>query len=159
LQADRRCVTPKGIMTGMVENMAKEGIQVKAKAQTTAKANIHRLVGGAGEETILAGVGEGVCSRIGSCTSHKAVLEKPDSIAEYVLSKGLDKNTAFEILSSDIADVDVGENIGAKLQIDQADADKRIAEAKAAQRVANARAEREEMYAREQESKAKLIDA
>ncbi|MBW7874568.1 MAG: flotillin-like protein FloA [Candidatus Cloacimonetes bacterium] len=159
LQAVRMCVTPKVIMTGMVENMAKDGIQVKAKAQITVKANIHRLVGGAGEETILARVGEGICTRIGSCTSHKEVLENPDSISEYVLSKGLDKNTAFEILSIDIADVDVGENIGAKLQIDQADADKRIAEAKAAQRVANARAEREEMYAREQESKAKLIDA
>lgn len=159
LEAVRVCVTPKVIITNFVENVAKDGIQVMAKAQITVKANINRLVGGAGEETIVARVGEGICTRIGSCNSHKEVLENPDSISEYVISKGLDRNTAYEILSIDIADVNVGKNVGAALQIDQAEADKKIAEAKASERVANARAEREEMIAKEQESKARLVDA
>ena len=159
LQAVQMCVTPKVIETELVANMAKDGIQVKAKARITVKANIQKLVGGAGEDTILARVGEGICTRIGSCIDHKEVLENPDSISKEVEKRDLDKNTAFEILSIDIADVDVGKNIGAGLQIEQAEADKQIAEAKAAQRVANARAAREEMVAKEQEMKAKLIES
>jgi uncharacterized protein YqfA (UPF0365 family) len=159
LQAVQMCVTPKVITTKMVENMAKDGIQVKAKAQVTVKASIHKLVGGAGEDTILARVGEGICTRIGSCETHKEVLENPDSISEAVLQKNLDQNTMFEILSIDIADVDVGKNVGATLQIDQAQADKQIAEAKASERAAMARAVREENFAKEQEMKAKLVEA
>jgi uncharacterized protein YqfA (UPF0365 family) len=157
--AVQMCVTPKVITTQMVENIAKDGIQVKARAKVTVKADINKLVGGAGEETILARVGEGICTRVGSCVSHKEVLENPDSISDAVMSKGLDRQTMFEILSIDIADVDVGQNIGAKLQIDQAEADKQIAQARASQRVANAKATKEEMVAREQEMKAKLIEA
>ncbi|MBT3785303.1 flotillin-like protein FloA [bacterium] len=159
LEAVQMCVTPKVIKTHMVENMAKDGIQVKARAQVTVKANIQKLVGGAGVDTILARVGEGICTRIGSCDNHKEVLENPDSISREVEKRDLDKNTAFEILSIDIADVDVGKNIGAGLQIEQAEADKQIAEAKAAQRVANARALKEENLAKEQEMQARLIDA
>ena len=159
LEAVQMCVTPKVIKTHMVENMAKDGIQVKARAQVTVKANIQKLVGGAGEETILARVGEGICTRIGSCTDHKEVLENPDSISREVEKRDLDKHTAFEILSIDIADVDVGKNIGANLQIDQSEADKKIAEAKAAQRVANARALKEENLAKEQEMRALLVEA
>ncbi len=159
LQAVQMCVTPKVIKTDLVENMAKNGIQVKARAQITVKANIQKLVGGAGEETILARVGEGICTRIGSCTNHAEVLENPDSISEAVESRDLGKDTAFEILSIDIADVDVGRNVGAGLQIEQAEADKSIAEAKAAQRVANARALKEEMFAKEQEMRANLVEA
>lgn len=158
-QAVQMCVTPKVIKTELVENMAKDGIQVKARAQITVKANIQKLVGGAGEETILARVGEGICTRIGSCLNHAEVLENPDSISEAVESRDLGKDTAFEILSIDIADVDVGRNIGAGLQIEQAEADKSIAEAKAAQRVANARALKEEMFAKEQEMRAKLVES
>jgi len=158
-EAVQMCVTPKVIKTHMVENMAKDGIQVKARAQVTVKANIQKLVGGAGVDTILARVGEGICTRIGSCTDHKEVLENPDSISREVEKRDLDKNTAFEILSIDIADVDVGKNIGAGLQIEQAEADKQIAQAKAAQRVANARAAKEENLAKEQEMKALLIEA
>lgn len=159
LDAVQMCVTPRVIKTNLVENMAKDGIQVKARAQITVKANIQKLVGGAGEDTILARVGEGICTRIGSCSNHKEVLENPDSISHEVEKRDLDKNTAFEILSIDIADVDVGRNVGAGLQIEQAEADKQIAEAKAAQRVANARATKEEMIAKEQEMKARLIEA
>jgi len=159
LEAVQMCVTPKVIKTQLVENMAKDGIQVKAKAQITVKANIQKLVGGAGVDTILARVGEGICTRIGSCENHKEVLENPDSISEEVEKRDLDKNTAFEILSIDIADVDVGKNVGAGLQIEQAEADKQIAEAKAAQRVANARASKEENIAKEQDMKARLIEA
>lgn len=158
-QAVQMCVTPKVITTQMVENMAKDGIQVRAKAKVTVKADINKLVGGAGEETVLARIGEGICTRIGSCKSHKEVLENPDSISDAVMSKGLDRQTMFEILSIDIADVDVGQNIGAKLLIDQAEADKQIAQAQAAQRVANAKAAKEEMIAQEQEMKAKLVEA
>ena len=131
-------VTPKVIETPIVAAMAKNGIQVKATARVTVRANIDRLVGGAGEETIIARVGEGIVSTIGSAESHKDVLENPDSISKTVLNKGLDSGTAFEILSIDIADVDVGKNIGAELQTDQAEADKKIAQAKAEERRAMA---------------------
>jgi uncharacterized protein YqfA (UPF0365 family) len=139
--------------------MAKDGIQLIAIARVTVRANIKRLVGGAGEETILARVGEGIVSTIGSADSHKKVLENPDQISKTVLAKGLDAGTAFEILSIDIADVDVGKNIGAELQTDQAEADKRIAQAKAEQRRAMAVAEEQEMRARVQEMRAKVTEA
>lgn len=159
LEAVQMCVTPKVINTELVENMAKDGIQVVAKARITVKANIHKLIGGAGVDTILARVGEGICTRIGSCDNHKEVLENPDSISQEVEKRNLDENTAFEILSIDIADVNVGKNIGAHLRAEQAETDKLIAEAKAAQRMANARAAKEEMKAKEQEMRALLVEA
>ncbi|MDD2491438.1 MAG: flotillin-like protein FloA [Bacteroidales bacterium] len=152
-------VTPKVIETPVVAAMAKNGIQVKATARVTVRANIDRLVGGAGEETIIARVGEGIVSTIGSAESHKDVLENPDSISKTVLNKGLDSGTAFEILSIDIADVDVGKNIGAELQTDQAEADKKIAQAKAEERRAMAVAQEQEMKAKVQEMRAKVVEA
>jgi uncharacterized protein YqfA (UPF0365 family) len=139
--------------------MAKDGIQLIALSRVTVRANIDRLVGGAGEETILARVGEGIVSTIGSASSHKAVLENPDDISKTVLAKGLDSGTAFEILSIDIADVDVGKNIGAELQTDQAEADKRIAQAKAEERRAMAVASEQEMKAKTQEMQARVVEA
>ncbi len=139
--------------------MAKNGIQVKAIARVTVKADINKLVGGATEETILARVGEGIVTTIGSAASHEEILENPDRISKTIQDKGLDANTAFEILSIDIADVDVGENIGAKLQIDQSEADMKIAQAKAAERRAMAEAKEQEMKALEQEMKANLVEA
>jgi uncharacterized protein YqfA (UPF0365 family) len=152
-------VNPKVIQTPRVAAMAKDGIQLIATSRVTVRANIQRLVGGAGEETILARVGEGIVSTIGSSDGHKAVLENPDRISKTVLAKGLDAGTAYEILSIDIADVDVGKNIGAELQTDQAEADKRIAQAKAEQRRAMAVAEEQEMKARVQEMRAKVVEA
>ena len=152
-------VTPKVIETPVVSAMAKNGIQVKATARVTVRANIERLVGGAGEETIIARVGEGIVSTIGSSASHEKVLENPDLISKTVLSKGLDSGTAFEILSIDIADVDVGKNIGAELQTDQAEADKKIAQAKAEERRAMAVAQEQEMRARVEEMRAKVVEA
>lgn len=159
LEAVKMSVNPKVIKTPLVAAVAKDGIQVKALSRVTVRANIDRLVGGAGEETILARVGEGIVTTIGSAVDHKEVLENPDRISKMVLQKGLDSGTAFEILSIDIADVDVGENIGAKLQTDQAEADKRVAQAKAEGRRAMAVAEEQEMIARSQEMRAKLIEA
>jgi uncharacterized protein YqfA (UPF0365 family) len=152
-------VNPKVITTPKVAAMAKDGIQLLALARVTVRANINRLVGGAGEETILARVGEGIVSTIGSAASHKAVLENPDLISKTVLSKGLDAGTAFEILSIDIADVDVGKNIGAELQTDQAEADKRIAQAKAEERRALAVAMEQEFKAEAQKQRASVIAA
>ena len=152
-------VNPKVITTPKVAAMAKDGIQLLAMARVTVRANINRLVGGAGEETILARVGEGIVSTIGSAVSHKAVLENPDLISKTVLGKGLDSGTAFEILSIDIADVDVGKNIGAELQTDQAEADKRIAQAKAEERRALAVAMEVEYKAETQRQRAKLVEA
>ncbi len=152
-------VNPKVITTPKVAAMAKDGIQLLALARVTVRANINRLVGGAGEETILARVGEGIVSTIGSAESHKKVLENPDLISKTVLSKGLDAGTAFEILSIDIADVDVGKNIGAELQTDQAEADKRIAQAKAEERRALAVAVEQEFKAEAQNQRAKVIAA
>lgn len=152
-------VTPKVIETPVIAAMAKNGIQVKAIARVTVRANIDRLVGGAGEETIIARVGEGIVSTVGSADSHKDVLENPDNISKTVLAKGLDSGTAFEILSIDIADVDVGKNIGAELQIDQAEADKNIAQAKAEERRAMAVAHEQEMKARVQEMRARVVEA
>jgi uncharacterized protein YqfA (UPF0365 family) len=150
-------VNPKVIQTPKVAAMAKDGIQLLALARITIRANINRLVGGAGEETILARVGEGIVSTIGSAESHKKVLENPDMISKTVLAKGLDSGTAFEILSIDIADVDVGKNIGAELQTDQAEADKRIAQAKAEERRALAVAVEQEQKARVQEMRAEVV--
>jgi uncharacterized protein YqfA (UPF0365 family) len=152
-------VNPKVITTPKVAAMAKDGIQLLALARVTVRANINRLVGGAGEETILARVGEGIVSTIGSAESHKKVLENPDMISKTVLSKGLDAGTAFEILSIDIADVDVGKNIGAELQTDQAEADKRIAQAKAEERRALAVAMEQEFKAEGQKQRAAVIAA
>jgi len=152
-------VNPKVITTPKVAAMARDGIQLLALARVTVRANINRLVGGAGEETILARVGEGIVSTIGSAQSHKAVLENPDMISKTVLAKGLDAGTAFEILSIDIADVDVGKNIGAELQTDQAEADKRIAQAKAEERRALAVAMEQEYRAEVQRERAKLVAA
>ena len=152
-------VNPKVIQTPKVAAMAKDGIQLIATARVTVRANIQRLVGGAGEETILARVGEGIVSTIGSADTHKDVLESPEEISKTVLSKGLDSGTAYEILSIDIADVDVGKNIGAELQTDQAEADKRIAQAKAEERRAMAVAHEQEMKARVQEMRAKVVEA
>jgi uncharacterized protein YqfA (UPF0365 family) len=152
-------VNPKVINTPRVAAMAKDGIQLIAVARVTVRANIDRLVGGAGEETILARVGEGIVSSIGSSASHKAVLENPDSISKTVLAKGLDSGTAFEILSIDIADVDVGKNIGAELQTDQAEADKRVAQARAEERRALAVAVEQEMRARVEEMRAEVVRA
>jgi uncharacterized protein YqfA (UPF0365 family) len=159
LEAVRVSVNPKVIDTPRVAAMAKDGIQLIATARITIRANINRLVGGAGEDTILARVGEGIVSTIGSSMSHKAVLENPDNISKTVLAKGLDAGTAFEILSIDIADVDVGKNIGAELQTDQAEADKRIAQAKAEERRAMAVAHEQEMKARVQEMRAQVVQA
>lgn len=152
-------VNPKVITTPKIAAMAKDGIQLLALARVTVRANINRLVGGAGEETILARVGEGIVSTIGSANSHKAVLENPDMISKTVLAKGLDAGTAFEILSIDIADVDVGKNIGAELQTDQAEADKRIAQAKAEERRALAVAMEQEFKAEAQKQRAAVISA
>ncbi|HHY42639.1 MAG TPA: flotillin-like protein FloA [Thermoanaerobacterales bacterium] len=159
LEAVQMSVNPKVIETPIVAAVAKDGIEVKAKARVTVRANIDRLVGGAGEETIIARVGEGIVTTVGSADSHKSVLENPDSISQTVLNKGLDAGTAFEILSIDIADVDVGRNIGAQLQTDQAEADKRIAQARAEERRAMAVAREQEMKAMVQEMKAKVIEA
>ncbi|NLC34419.1 MAG: flotillin-like protein FloA [Erysipelothrix sp.] len=159
LEAVQVSVNPKVIETPVISAVSKDGIEVMAKARVTVRANIERLVGGAGEETIIARVGEGIVTTVGSSQSHKNVLENPDSISETVLSKGLDIGTAFEILSIDIADVDIGRNIGAKLQMDQADADKRIAEAKAEERRAMAVAKEQEMIADVQAMKAKVVEA
>ncbi len=152
-------VNPKVIETPPVSAVAKDGIQVRAIARVTVRANIERLVGGAGEETIIARVGEGIVSTIGSSDTHKAVLENPDSISKVVLDKGLDSGTAFEILSIDIADVDVGDNIGAKLQTDQAEADLKIARAKAEERRAAAVAREQEMRASVEEQRARVVAA
>ncbi|MBM3176455.1 MAG: flotillin-like protein FloA [Bacteroidetes bacterium] len=152
-------VNPKVINTPKVAAVAADGIQLIAIARVTVRASIQQLVGGAGEETILARVGEGIVTSIGSAKSHKEVLENPDKISKLVLSRGLDAGTAFEILSIDIADVDVGANIGAKLQIDQATADLKVAEAKAEERRAMAVAHEQEMKAKAQEARAKVIEA
>lgn len=158
-QAVQMSVNPKVIDTPPVTAVAKDGIQLIAKARVTVRANIRQLVGGAGEDTVLARVGEGIVSSIGSSTSHKEVLENPDSISKLVLRKGLDSGTAFEILSIDIADIDIGKNIGATLQIDQALADKNIAQAKAEERRAMAIALEQEMIAKAQEARARVIEA
>jgi len=158
-QAVQMSVNPKIIDTPPVAAMAINGIQLIARARVTVRANIRQLVGGAGEETILARVGEGIVSAIGSAASHKDVLENPDSISKVVLKKGLDAGTAFEILSIDIADIDVGKNIGAELQMDQANADKNIAQAKAEERRAMAVALEQEMKAKAQEARTKVIEA
>ncbi len=158
-EAVQMSVNPKVIDTPPVTAVAKDGIQLIAKARVTVRANIKQLVGGAGEETVLARVGEGIVSSIGSSESHKSVLENPDSISKLVLRKGLDAGTAFEILSIDIADIDIGKNIGAQLQMDQAEADKNIAQAKAEERRAMAVATEQEMKARSQEMRAKVIEA
>lgn len=159
LEAVQMSVNPKVIETPFIAGIAMDGIEVKALARITVRANIDRLVGGAGEETIIARVGEGVVSTIGSSETHARVLENPDSISQTVLSKGLDSGTAFEILSIDIADVDIGKNIGAILQTDQAEADKNIAQAKAEERRAMAVAQEQEMVARVQEMRAKVVEA
>lgn len=152
-------VNPQVINTPPVAAVAKDGIQLIAKARVTVRANINQLVGGAGEETILARVGEGIVTTIGSAGNHKEVLENPDTISKTVLAKGLDSGTAFEILSIDIADIDIGENVGAKLQTDQADADLKVANARAEERRAMAVASEQEMRAKTQEAKAKVIEA
>jgi len=159
LNAVQMSVNPKVIETPIVAAVAKDGIELRAKAKVTVRANIDRLVGGAGEETIIARVGEGIVTTVGSSASHKVVLENPDLISRTVLAKGLDAGTAFEILSIDIADVDVGRNIGAQLQTDQAEADKRIAQAKAEERRAMAVAVEQEMKAAIQEMRAKVVEA
>ncbi len=159
LQAVQMSVLPKVIETPPVAAIAQDGIELRAKARITVRTNIERLVGGAGEETIIARVGEGIVTTIGSSQTHKAVLENPDLISQTVLNKGLDKGTAFEILSIDIADVDVGRNIGAQLQMDQAEADRRIAQAKAEERRAMAVAHEQEMKASVQEMRAKVVEA
>ena len=159
LQAVQMSVNPKVIETPFISGVAMDGIEVKAKARITVRANIERLVGGAGEETIVARVGEGIVSTIGSSVDHKKVLENPDMISRTVLSKGLDSGTAFEILSIDIADVDIGKNIGAMLQMDQAEADKNIAQAKAEERRAMAVAQEQEMRAKVEEMRAKVVEA
>lgn len=158
-EAVQMSVNPKVINTPPVTAVAKDGIQLIAKARVTVRANIRQLVGGAGEETVLARVGEGIVSSIGSAHSHKEVLENPDFISRTVLEKGLDAGTAFEILSIDIADIDIGKNIGAGLQMDQAEADKNIAQAKAEERRAMAVALEQEMRAKAQEARAKVIEA
>lgn len=158
-EAVQTSVNPKVIDTPSVAAVAKNGIQLIVKARVTVRANIHQLVGGAGQDTILARVGEGIVSSIGSAESHEDVLENPDSISKLVLKKGLDAGTAYEILSIDIADIDVGKNIGATLQMDQANADKNIAQAKAEERRAMAVATEQEMKAKAQEARAKVIEA
>lgn len=152
-------VNPKVIETPIIAGVAMDGIEVKAKAKVTVRANIERLVGGAGEETIIARVGEGIVTTVGSAPKHSVVLENPDSISQTILRKGLDSGTAFEILSIDIADVDVGRNIGAKLQADQAVADKKIAQAKAEERRAFAVAQEQEMLAEVQRMRAKVVES
>ena len=159
LEAVQMSVNPKVINTPPVTAVAKDGIQLIAKARVTVRANIKQLVGGAGEETILARVGEGIVSSIGSSESHEQVLENPDSISKLVLNKGLDAGTAYEILSIDIADIDVGKNIGAVLQMDQSEADKNIAQARAEERRAMAVALEQEMKAKAQEARASVIEA
>jgi len=159
LEAVQMSVNPKVIDTPPVTAVAKDGIQLISKARVTVRANIKQLVGGAGEETVLARVGEGVVSSIGSADSHKSVLENPDSISRVVLEKGLDSGTAFEILSIDIADIDIGKNIGAVLQMDQANADKNIAQAKAEEKRAMAVAQEQVFKATAQEARAKVIEA
>lgn len=159
LEAVQVSVNPKVIETPKIAAVSKDGIEVIARARVTVRANIERLVGGAGEETIIARVGEGIVTTVGSSSSHKSVLENPDIISRTVLEKGLDSGTAFEILSIDIADVDIGRNIGAKLQTDQAEADKNIAQAKAEERRAMAIAQEQEMKAKVEEMKAKVIEA
>lgn len=159
LDAVQMSVHPRVIETPIVAAIAKDGIELKAKARVTVRANIDRLVGGAGEDTIIARVGEGIVTTVGSATSHKDVLENPDAISKTVLNKGLDVGTAFEILSIDIADIDVGRNVGAQLQIDQAEADKKIAQAKAEEKRAMAIAQEQEMKAAVQEMRAKVIEA
>ncbi|UFT97818.1 flotillin-like protein FloA [Radiobacillus kanasensis] len=159
LDAVQMSVNPKVIETPFIAGIAMDGIEVKAKARITVRANIDRLVGGAGEETVIARVGEGIVSTIGSSNSHSQVLENPDKISHNVLSKGLDAGTAFEILSIDIADIDIGKNIGALLQMDQAEADKNIAQAKAEERRAMAVAQEQEMVAKVQEMQAKVVEA
>ena len=158
-EAVQMSVNPKVINTPPVTAVAKDGIQLIAKARVTVRASIKQLVGGAGEETVLARVGEGIVSSIGSAESHKSVLENPDTISKLVLNKGLDAGTAFEILSIDIADIDIGKNIGAVLQIDQAEADKNIAQARAEERRAMAVALEQEMKAKAQEARARVIEA
>ncbi len=158
-EAVQMSVNPKVINTPPVTAVAKDGIQLICKARVTVRANIRQLVGGAGEETVLARVGEGIVSSIGSAISHKSVLENPDNISKVVLNKGLDAGTAFEILSIDIADIDIGKNIGAVLQMDQANADKNIAQAKAEEKRAMAVAVEQEMKAKAQEARAKVIEA
>ena len=158
-EAVQMSVNPKVINTPPVTAVAKDGIQLIAKARVTVRTNIRQLVGGAGEETVIARVGEGIVSSIGSAESHKEVLENPDSISKLVLQKGLDAGTAFEILSIDIADIDVGKNIGAVLQMDQAEADKNIAQARAEERRAMAVAQEQEMKAKAQEARANVIEA
>ena len=159
LEAVKMSVNPKVIETPVVAAIAKNGIELRAKARVTVRANIDRLVGGAGEETIIARVGEGIVTTIGSSLTHSEVLENPDRISHTVLCKGLDAGTAFEILSIDIADVDVGRNVGAQLQMDQAEADRRIAQAKAEERRAMAVAQEQEMLAAVQEMRAKVVEA
>ena len=159
LEAVKMSVNPKVIETPVVAAIAKDGIELRAKARVTVRANISRLVGGAGEETIIARVGEGIVTTVGSSESHKAVLENPDLNSRTVLNKGLDAGTAYEILSIDIADVDVGRNVGAQLQMDQAEADRRIAQAKAEERRAMAVAHEQEMIAAVQEMRAKVVEA
>lgn len=159
LEAVQMSVNPKVIETPFIAGVAMDGIEVKAKARITVRANIERLVGGAGEDTVIARVGEGIVSTIGSSDNHKKVLENPDMISKTVLTKGLDAGTAFEILSIDIADVDIGINIGAQLQTEQAEADKKIAQAKAEERRAMAVASEQEMKARVIEMKAKVVEA
>jgi uncharacterized protein YqfA (UPF0365 family) len=158
LEAVQMSVNPKVIETPKVSAVAKDGIQLLATTRITVRANIDRLVGGAGEETILARVGEGIVTTIGSAENHKMVLESPDMISKRVLEKGLDSGTAFEILSIDIADVDVGENIGAVLETDRAEADKKIAQAKAEERRAMAYAKEQEMLAKVQEMRALVVE-
>ena len=159
LNAVQMSVNPKVIETPIIAAVAMDGIELRAKAKVTVRANIDRLVGGAGEETIIARVGEGIVTTVGSAKSHKEVLENPDTISRTVLAKGLDAGTAFEILSIDIADVDVGRNVGAQLQIDQAEADKRIAQAKAEERRAMAVAQQQENVAEVQRMRARVIEA
>ena len=159
LEAVQMSVNPKVIETPLVAAVAKDGIQLKAIARVTVRTNIDRLVGGAGEETVLARVGEGIVTTIGSAESHKMVLENPDMISKRVLEKGLDAGTAYEILSIDVADVDVGKNLGAKLETDRAEADKKIAQAKAEERRAMAFAVEQEMKARVEEMRAKVVEA
>lgn len=159
LEAVQVSVNPKVIETPNISAVAQDGIEVMVKAKVTVRANIDRLVGGAGEETIIARVGEGIVTTVGSSMTYKAVLENPDSISKMVLEKGLDSGTAFEILSIDIADVDVARNIGARLQTDQAEADKRIAEAKASERRAMALAREQEMKAEVEAMRAKVVEA
>ncbi|MGP4080413.1 flotillin-like protein FloA [Pseudalkalibacillus sp. R45] len=159
LEAVQMSVNPKVIETPFIAGVAMDGIEVKAKARITVRANIERLVGGAGEDTVIARVGEGIVSTIGSSDNHKKVLENPDLISQTVLTKGLDAGTAFEILSIDIADVDIGKNIGAELQTEQAEADKNIAQAKAEERRAMAVAQEQEMKARVEEMRAKVVEA